>query len=647
MTRPHSRALLGILTIGLVLAGLLGAALPASAQLDDAEIEILSIDTSAYPEVELLVNVPRVFADTELTTGAFAVSEGGVGRTIRVESVDDAPAVVLAIDTSGSMAGEPLTAAKLAAFRFLEGLPAGATVSVVGFGSTATVASPPTDDLAAVSPAIDGLFSDGETALYDGLVQSADVLAATPNPQRIVVLLSDGADTASAASLDAAAASLSDAGALLYAVALQTGDTDTTGLAELTTRVGGRLASLDSVDQLTDAYDAIAARIANQYRVSFSATSSGPVEVIVSVTSGGALAAATTVTELSAAADVGGIDTPSSSVAIDMPPPTEYVGSPGMFDSNLLFYAGIAGVGVAIALLAWTFFTLSARSRAMRNAIRAARAETARRGVLNNLANRATATADHFLNQRQKRRAVNDALDRAGIDLRPGEFLVVSALVALSGAGLLWVMIHPIAGVVGGVALTFGARGFVAFKGKRRQGKFASQLDNTLSVMASALRAGHGVQRALAAVAEESPSPTQEEFSRVVAETRIGRDLIEALEAVGERLGNEDFTWVVRGISINRELGGNLSEVLENVAETIRERNELRGQVKALSAEGRLSAMILFCLPFGIAGFVRTTNPEYLGELTQSTAGWVAVVVSIVLMGVGGLWIKKIIKVRF
>ena len=109
-------------------------------------------------------------------------------------------------------------------------------------------------------------------------------------------------------------------------------------------------------------------------------------------------------------------------------------------------------------------------------------------------------------------------------------------------------------------------------------------------VLASSLRAGHGIQRGLSAVAEESESPTNEEFTRVVAETRIGRDLVDALEGVAERLGNEDFDWVVRAVAINRELGGNLSEVLDNVANTIRERNQLRRQVQALSAEGRLSA---------------------------------------------------------
>ena len=171
-------------------------------------------------------------------------------------------------------------------------------------------------------------------------------------------------------------------------------------------------------------------------------------------------------------------------------------------------------------------------------------------------------------------------------------------------------------------------------------------VDSVFTVSAG-LRAGHGIQRALVAVSEEAEAPTSEEFARVVAETRIGRDLVEALQGVADRLGNEDFEWVVRAVAINRELGGNLAEVLDNVGGTIRERNQLRRQVTALSAEGKLSAMVLYVLPFGVAGFVRLTNPEYIGELTGSTLGIGALVLAVLWMIGGGAWIKKIVQVQF
>ena len=241
---------------------------------------------------------------------------------------------------------------------------------------------------------------------------------------------------------------------------------------------------------------------------------------------------------------------------------------------------------------------------------------------------------------------MNAALDRAGLNVRPGEFIVLTACVAIGGLALGW-FVHPLVGIGIALVIAISSRFFVAYLGMRRRNQFAAQLDNTLLVLASSLRAGHGVQRALSAVAEESDAPTSEEFTRVVAETRIGRDLVEALQGVADRLGNEDFDWVVRAIAINRELGGNLSEVLDNVGDTIRERNQLRRQVKALSAEGRMSAMVLYILPFGVAAFVRMTNPGYLEELTESTVGLVFIVAAIIAMMAGGAWIKKIVNVRF
>ena len=117
--------------------------------------------------------------------------------------------------------------------------------------------------------------------------------------------------------------------------------------------------------------------------------------------------------------------------------------------------------------------------------------------------------------------------------------------------------------------------------------------------MASSLRAGHSLLRAMDAVSQEADAPTSEEFARLVNETRVGRDLAEALDEIAERTASEDFAWVAQAIAIHREVGGNLAEVLDAVGHTIRERNAIRRQVKALSAEGKLSAIVLMSLPFG------------------------------------------------
>jgi tight adherence protein B len=165
--------------------------------------------------------------------------------------------------------------------------------------------------------------------------------------------------------------------------------------------------------------------------------------------------------------------------------------------------------------------------------------------------------------------------------------------------------------------------------------------------MASSLRAGHSLLRAVDSVAQEASAPTSEEFTRIVVETRVGRDLGDALNEVAARMGSDDFTWVSQAIAIHREVGGNLAEVLDAVGQTIRERNAIRRQVKALSAEGKLSAVVLMGLPFGIGGFIGLTNPGYLSGFTESVVGYGMLVAAVLLLVVGGLWLKKMVSIRF
>ena len=164
--------------------------------------------------------------------------------------------------------------------------------------------------------------------------------------------------------------------------------------------------------------------------------------------------------------------------------------------------------------------------------------------------------------------------------------------------------------------MPFGAKLLLKFRAARRQAAFADQLDDSLQLMAGSLRAGHSLLRSVDSVASEADAPTSEEFARIVNETRVGRDLNDALDEVAERMGSDDFTWVAQAIAIHREVGGNLAEVLDAVGHTIRERNAIRRQVKALSAEGKLSAIVLMALPFGVIGFISMSNPGYLAKFT-------------------------------
>ena len=164
--------------------------------------------------------------------------------------------------------------------------------------------------------------------------------------------------------------------------------------------------------------------------------------------------------------------------------------------------------------------------------------------------------------------------------------------------------------------------------------------------MATSLRAGYSLVQAIESVAGESPNPTGREFGRAMAESRLGRPAVQALQGVSDRMSSEDFRWTVMAIEIQREVGGNLSEVLQTVADTMVARNRLRGEVKALTAEGRISALVLVFIPIALFAFLFVTNPNFLAPLLTNPIGVVALAVAALLMIVGILWLRRLVKIE-
>ena len=237
-------------------------------------------------------------------------------------------------------------------------------------------------------------------------------------------------------------------------------------------------------------------------------------------------------------------------------------------------------------------------------------------------------------------------LEAAGVSVRSGEFVVASAVGALVfgvlGAALLssWLLAIVIA-AIGGAFPTLLLRQAL----KRRSDQLREQLPDVLTIMASSLRAGHSFLQSLDTVAKEITQPAAAEFQRVVAEIRLGRPAEDALEALAERVGSPDFKWAVLAVNIQREVGGNLAEILDTVADTLRERAMLRRQIKVLTAEGRLSAWVLGALPFAIALYMYAVNPTSIGKLFDNTYGIIMIVVALVLLVAGILWMRKIVDI--
>jgi tight adherence protein B len=239
-------------------------------------------------------------------------------------------------------------------------------------------------------------------------------------------------------------------------------------------------------------------------------------------------------------------------------------------------------------------------------------------------------------------------LDLAGIGWDPAEWALARVGASVVVALALTVFLgNPFIGVVlGGLAGWLGMKFGLNFKISRRRAKFADQLPDVLQFISGSLRSGFSLAQGLDAAVREDTQPIASEFSRALAESRIGVDLEDALDQVADRMASPDLRWTVIAIRIQRETGGNLAEVLSNTVETMRERAGLRRHVRALSAEGRLSAYILVSLPIAIGGWLFLTRRSYVHVLYSTVPGIVMLTFAAVLVGGGALWMRKLVKVE-
>lgn len=262
------------------------------------------------------------------------------------------------------------------------------------------------------------------------------------------------------------------------------------------------------------------------------------------------------------------------------------------------------------------------------------------------VSHRLSSAVDQALEQSGRSSSINDALETAGVNLRAGEYITMIGALMIAGGGFGFVTKGPIAGAVLAVLVLLGGFMMLRMKAKRRKTAFSGQLGDTLQLLSSSMRAGQSLIQALDAVAKEGEAPAAEEFRRVIVETRLGRDLIDSLHALATRMECDDLRWVIPAIEINRTVGGDLGEVLDNVGQTIRDRADVRRQVKTLSAEGRMSAYVLLGMPIVVGIFLRKANPEYVDKLFHGT-GLYMLGGGCVLMFIGTIWMLHLCNIKF
>lgn len=634
-----------VLFLVTVVAGSEAAAVEAAGE---DRIQILGVEQTA-DAVALEIAVPPAIGRLAPIGANFGVTDGGELVQVDVRRLEPAIDTVIVLDTSGSMTGSALAAAKDAARSFIAALPADARVGLIGFGDEVTTHREPTTDRAALLDDLDGLDALGqETVLWDALLVAADLVAAAEPGRSSVVVLSDGDDTASAATPAAVARGFATGTTPLYAVAIESPDTDLDALEAVVGQVSGQFLATSDIGQLETLYTDIAGRLSNRYLLRFAPIRDGERTVVVSVAAGETIATARTVI-----GDAPPITGPGPAPADDGPagalPPVLNLGEDAVLGAveqpTLGWLAGEPALALGLISMFAAFVLAGLLLAAPSNQVRLDAAAGADR--IGGINARLGLAVDRVITRHDQGRRIDTRLEAADISLRPGEFaLALLVASSVAGLGVLFVAGAALALLVVG-AIVLSAYLVLSVRANRRRSQFAEQLTETLSIMAGSLRAGQSLPQAIELVAAEAPSPTAEQFHRVAFEIRVGRDLTDSIRDAAARMASPDLEWLAQAVDINRELGGDLSEVMDNVASTIRERRTIARQIDALSSEGRATAWVLLAMPVLLFLFSWWRTPDNIETLVGEPIGRVLLGVALSGMVLGHFWIRHLVRLKY
>jgi tight adherence protein B len=240
-----------------------------------------------------------------------------------------------------------------------------------------------------------------------------------------------------------------------------------------------------------------------------------------------------------------------------------------------------------------------------------------------------------------------DDLQKADLKLKSSEWVVAVAGVGVAlGLVLTLRFGTPIMLLVGPVAAWLFSGVFLKFRQGRRTRAFNNQLGDTITLLSNALKAGYSFAQALASVSRNGSPPISEEFSRATREIALGIPVDDALNHMVQRNKSEDFDLLVTAVQIQRVVGGNLAEILDTIAYTIRERVRIQGEIRTLTAQARVSGIIITLLPFGLAGVLELISPSYFGPMLTETLGHVFLGIGVFAIAVGAAAIQKIVKIE-
>ncbi|HZG89021.1 MAG TPA: type II secretion system F family protein [Pseudonocardia sp.] len=635
-----------IATVVLLLGVLLGFhGAPAAAQESGSGEVAVDDVTVADGRIRFLVTgLDRGSAPVALT-GPVTLRLDGYAVDARADVPQAQPVIaprttVLVIDTSGSMTGPLLEQVQIAAGSFLDAAPAEDRIGLVSFADRPVLLVPPTAPRDAVRVAVGGLVAAGSTSLFDAVDLGLGTLG--PGPDRQLLVLSDGIDTVSALDLPALLDRQRASGVRVDLVSVGSaaqGGTDPQ-LVMIAEAGAGQVFRAQSAGDAAQVFREQAVRGSTVLAVDAPlppglTTSTVRLQLNLEWV-GRPVAVDTTVALAAGTAPAGAI-------------------APGTGESWPWLAAGLAGVFAALALLivAMVAVPRSVRDKRRVQALVAQYGAGSRRGALldrgaGGLRRGALQVADRVVAHRGIGERLAVRLDQAAVAWRPGEWLLLCTGIVIGLAIALTLLTGtPLAGLPLAVLIgVLGQRVFLSVRAGRRIAAFGEDLPDALQLVASGLASGYSLPQALDSVVRLGAGPVAVEVGRALALARLGTPVEDALDQAADRIGSVDLKWVVMAIRVQRDVGGNLGEVLRQVAETIRERGWLRRHVKALSAEGKLSGIIIAALPVVVGGYMFLVQPTYVAPLVTEPLGLLLLGGGVCMLAIGMFAMNKLAKVE-
>ena len=619
------------LRVGIALGVAALAAVPTAAP----GVRVTGVDGTSYPRVRLtLVSSVPVSKSPRVTENGKPVSG------MHAENLSRAKSVALLVDRSQSMKGQPFANAVAAARAFL-GAKLPEDRVAVGTVATKPVMLTEFSPMAAdAQSALRSLSVDKHqgTTLYDGVVKAARTFERESYNGRVVIVVTDGNETRSTASLTNAIRASREAGVLLYVVAIESKQFNPAPLKKLALATGGAYRGANSSKQLGAIYSSIAQELKRTWRV----------EYLTAARAGEKLALTTTVP---------GVGTATAKLAVPADASVDVSGGPsGILPRH--FYESFLGTQLMgllvgfLVLLAGTFLLTSVRGSRLKRRLAPHLGDTkgskrkVERERLQAAAGLFRATERTFGHWRHWL-ALDRMLERADVPLRTVEFVYLTAGAGLVG-GLLGGAIFQGTMAVLATMAVLGSIPFLViwFKGRQRTKAFENQLPDLLITLAAALKAGHSFKQGLQTVVDEGRPPASKELKRVLTEAQLGRPIDESLQEMAVRLGSKNFEFVITAVTIQRQVGGSLAGLIDMVADTVRQRQQFIRKVRGLTAMGRAGSYVLMGLPFVIAGAITLMNSDYMAPLYYSSAGHKLMFLGFTMMGIGSLLLKKIVSFK-